>query len=648
MRWMFRIVGALLVAVLLVLGGLLLLPGERIAKIAADQIAARTGRTLEIGGEVSVTIWPVLGVRTGPVVLGNADWAGPEPMLTAEGLTIGVAAPDLLRGAIRITEITADAPVLRLQTAPDGRGNWQFGAPGMAAEAGGSASDGAATPLTLERLELTGARLVHAAAGEAPVELRDLDLSLSWPDRSGPAELRLVLRPAGDPLEVTARIDRFDAFLGGGESAIAARAAAPGGEIGFDGRAGLGGAAAGAVTLRTSDTARMLAALGMPGVDLPRGLGRAADISGQLALAPGGTLILRDLALDLDGNRLNGSAEIASGGARPRVTATLAGGDLDLSGLAPESAPSQGGPAGSTASGWSTTPIDTAALALLDGSLDLTARSIDLGRVTLGPTRAGITVERKRAVLDLAELAVFGGSVTGKLIANDRDGLSVAAKLQAAGIDMQEVLTAFAGFDRLSGTGRFEVDLLGAGPTQDAIMRSLSGSGAVRIGRGVISGIDLDQLLRSGLPTGGTTVFDTLKASFTVAKGDLTNDDLLLKLAKLRVVGEGRIGLGARDIDYLITPRLKTGPEGKRLAIPVRILGPWAAPRFVPDLDGALQSELGVSSEELKAKARAEVERKLAKELDLTIKEGQDAVDALKDKLEDEVKKGLLKLLGQD
>ena len=71
-----------------------------------------------------------------------------------------------------------------------------------------------------------------------------------------------------------------------------------------------------------------------------------------------------------------------------------------------------------------------------------------------------------------------------------------------------------------------------------AIMNSLSGDGSVDVGQGKILGIDLDRLLR-GQPGGGVTVFDSLGATWTMSKGILSNDDLLLSLPNVIAKGEG-------------------------------------------------------------------------------------------------------------
>ncbi len=652
--WLIRLIGVVLVVIALVVVGLLLLPGDRVAALVADQVEARTGRKLEFSEGVKITLWPVLGVRTGPVRLGNPDWAGPEPMLTADALTVAVSAPDLLRGAIHVREVTLRNPDLRLKLGADGRGNWEL-AGGSASEpaaegegAGQAAGSGATPPLMLNRLRLTGARLSYEAPGVAPFELLADDLSLDWPDAAGPMQVAARIRPFGDPLDVAATLARPDALLAGEVAPVQARIAAPGGSATFDGRASTAGDAAGHAEVMAEDTARLLAALGQPGAALPQGMGRKARISTDMTWTPDGRLSLRNLTLGLDDNRLTGEADVVLG--QPaNVVANLAADTLDLTPLG-ASAGTDGGAstAGSGPAGWPKDPIDVSALGLVNGTIRLTANRVQTSVAPIAGLDATIRIDRARAVLTVQPLSVFGGTVQGEFVANGRNGLSVAARARMDGIELQDALTQLAGVKRLSGKASGQIDVLGVGNSVDAIMHRLKGQGQIGTGRGVIAGIDLDRLLRSGTGTGGTTVFDSLTATFTIRDGDLFNDDLKLKLSRITAEGAGRIGLGKRDIDYVFTPvAVKQGGD-RQLAISVRIKGPWDNPAIRPDLSAALDAEIKAKQDELERKAREKALEKLGQELDTPVPTTQDAEKAVKDKLEKEAKKSLLKLLGQD
>jgi AsmA protein len=129
-----------------------------------------------------------------------------------------------------------------------------------------------------------------------------------------------------------------------------------------------------------------------------------------------------------------------------------------------------------------------------------------------------------------------------------------------------------------------------------------------------------------------------------ITDGNLVNKDLLLLLANFKADGTGRIGLGAQDIDYLFTPVALRANSGSGLAIPVRIRGPWADPKITPDVSAAIDLNLAKQKEKLEKKAREEVDRAVQKELGVKPKEGQSTEDALQDKVEDELKRGLLKM----
>jgi AsmA protein len=247
-------------------------------------------------------------------------------------------------------------------------------------------------------------------------------------------------------------------------------------------------------------------------------------------------------------------------------------------------------------------------------------------------------------VLELTKVTAYGGSVTGQLVANNRSGLSVGGDLRATNVGLKAALGELAGFEQLDGKADSEIKFLGVGGSVDAIMRSLSGQGTLEMGQGVISGFDLDKLMRSGDSSGGTTVFDSLTASYTIAGGNLLNDDLLLKLPKIQADGTGRVGLGDQDIDYLFTPVLLRSDDRQGLSIPVRLKGPWANVKIRPDFDAAVQGEVDA----LEQDARDAAQRKLEKELDITVGEGEDAEKALIRGLEDKAKKELFRLLGQD
>ena len=643
MKWIGRLIAFVLVLVLVAGVSLFFLPADRIAKLAADQLRVATGRDVTISGDVSMTLWPVLGVSLGELEVGNADWSEQGPMLSAQNAAIGV---DLMayitNREIRITNIEATSPTIRLEARADGRASWVFtDASGEAQIETETAPDRAPQAVSIQRLQITDATLIYDAEGSDLVSYAGVDLSLDWPERLGPATIDATLRPAGSDVQVTATIGGFAGFITGQVQTLDAAITAGGGRATLNGRASTAGDVAGRLTLDIPSTDAFLAALALPQPGLPAKLGQAMNVTTDLTLTVDRRLSLRDLTADLGGNALTGAADINLNG-MPQVNAQLNAGALDLSDVAGGS-DTGGGGAPSAGSGWPADRIDASGLAAFNGEIALTAASIDLGQFKLGQTRTLLRNDRSRMVFELREVQAYQGTLSGEFVINNRSGLSVGGQMFARSLSMQDVLRDAAGIERLTGQADAEMSFLGSGSTVDAIMKSLSGDGAITFGQGTIIGIDLDRLMRAGQVGGGTTVFDSLAATWDIDGGVLRNDDLLLSLANYEARGAGQVGLGNQTIDYTFTPVALRANEGTGIAIPVRIRGPWASPSILPDLEAAIDLNLDKEIEAAKEQARDAVREKVAEELNI-VDEGQDLEDAAKQKLEDEVKKGLRSL----
>lgn len=638
-----RILGWLVLVVVAVVavfvGALLFLPGERIARIAADQIEAQTGRAVTLTGEAEVTWYPVLGVTTGPIEMANAPWSDKGPMFRAEGLRIGVDAKTVFSDEIRVTELRAIRPEILLERNADGAANWDFGGAGGSGGSATAPADTGGPGLHLDRLEVTNATLRMIAPGEETA-YRDVDLTIDWPASAGPVDVAMPLRPAGEPITLTTRLAALEPLLAGETVPLDFTATGPGGTMTFSGKASSAPTADGRIEAEVANLASFTRALGLGAVEMPAGFGPSAALTGQLALAGDSRLALRDGSLRMGEARARVRADVDYA-AKPRISAEVAMDRLDL-------APMLGGSGtgadsgGGGATGWSQAPIDVSALSALDGEIAFAADTVDLGEIELGPVRTTTRIDNARAVTDLAQVGAFGGSLGGQFVINNRGSLSMGGDLSATGVDLKRMLGELADVHRITGTGAGRVSFLTSGNSMHALMNALSGEGRVSTGRGTFEGIDLDRLFRAGDATGGTTIFDSIEASFRMENGSLFNDDLALQLASLRAEGKGRIGLGPRDIDYLFTPISLTARDGRGIAIPVRIRGPWSDPSILPDLEAAVKLNLDEERQALEKRAEDKVLEKLGVEK----QEGERAEDAVRRRLEEEALKGLGRLLG--
>ncbi|QCO55969.1 AsmA family protein [Pseudorhodobacter turbinis] len=660
MRWLVRIGAGLLMLIVALVGVVFLIPSEKVADVAAAQFFKATGRTLTVEGGVSPSVWPVLGVKTGLVRIANADWSREGPMLEAEALAIGVDMASLFKGDIKITKIEAIRPQIILERNKDGAGNWEIAVAGATTpDTPATGNETTAQVITLDHGVIEGGSVLFLDHSYGTrMELRDIAAEARLPDFAGPATLNLSGVKDGVKVVMDARVAAFDTFLAGTISDVTLNTQIGGSEVGFDGRIGTAPLVAeGALTADFADLAAVAGVAGQAAPALPQGLGATVrKVSGTVTLAEAGSLHLRGGLIELDSNRFSGDLDMTFDGARPKLTAKITAGALDFSGLAGDT--SAGGSGGGAASGWSRDLIDVSGLGALDASVALTADSIDLGTAKLGRTRLLVTLDRARMVIESQELQAYGGNVTGNFVVNGRGGLSVGGDLRLAGIAMQPLLQDVADFDRLIGTGDISLKFLGVGNRMSDIMNSLSGDGSLRFGKGELRGLDLAGMLRSldvgYVGEGQKTIFDAITGSFTMKDGVLRNDDLQFSAPYITAAGTGRVGIGARDLDYRLTATALAKSDGTGgVTVPLLISGPWAKPKFRLDMQGLIDQNLAEEKERLKEKARAEEVRakaKLEKELGIQREEGERLEDAAKrraqEALEAEAARALKRLLG--
>ena len=103
MRWVFRLIGLVVVLVVLAVGAVFLVPTDRIAGLAADQFKTATGRTLTIEGDVRPMLYPEIGISLGGVAIENAPWSENGDMVAAEKIAVSVKLMPLFSGDVQVT-----------------------------------------------------------------------------------------------------------------------------------------------------------------------------------------------------------------------------------------------------------------------------------------------------------------------------------------------------------------------------------------------------------------------------------------------------------------------------------------------------------------------------------------------------------------
>jgi AsmA protein len=616
--WLGAVIVVLIVAALV---APFLIPTDTYAARLAALVKQSTGRELKITGPVRLSFLPQLALEANGVALANAPGAHDPDMLRLKKLDVQVHLLPLLHGAVELGRFVLTEPQISLEVDKTGKPNWVFAsaAPGGAATKpqaapAASASSGAGT---LSELRLQDVRLVSGKIGYRDDRtgqseaLDDINMRLSLPDLDSPFAGEGSAVWHAQKVSLSIGIAKPRALLGGAESGFSIHLQAAPVDLGFAGAmTGLPPAKLGGKIDLSVPSIRGLAQ--WAGAPMPAGPGlQHLAIKGRIDMA-GPKFSFSDAAIAIDAIAAKGSLAVDTGGARPALKGTLAVDKLDLNPyLPPETASSlekpaasapQGGlapGARSAAAGWSDAPIDLAGLGLADGDFDLKAGSILYRKIVIGESALDVHLKERRLTANLTRLTLYKGTGKGKISVDGSGAVpAIAMNFALSGVEVEPLLVAAAGTDRLTGTGKLDFDVAAKGKSQRALVAALAGKGAFNLADGQIKGVNLIALAESatrpltGLSGDNATAFGSLTGTYTITSGIVRNDDLQITSGVIPITGAGTVDLPNRSVNYRVLVSLAGA-----IGVPVLVSGPWDNLSYRPDLAGVLRGAVQAPGE---------------------------------------------------
>ncbi len=112
-------------------------------------------RKVEVAGGFSLDIGLEPGLVVTDVRIENAPWAEQPEMLRLDRLEVQIAIPPLFSGVVHVRRLVLQGLQVDLETASDGRNNWDIGAPGSDGGGGGDAFYPLLEFIQLEEVTLT-------------------------------------------------------------------------------------------------------------------------------------------------------------------------------------------------------------------------------------------------------------------------------------------------------------------------------------------------------------------------------------------------------------------------------------------------------------------------------------------------------------
>ena len=559
---------------LLVAGGIVALVVVVIAIVAAtfdpnkykpEIVAAvkdKTGRTLAIEGNLSLSFFPSIGIAVGKASLSEPNDS--RIFARVEQAKVSLALLPLLSKQVVVDRVTLSGLTLDLVQRKGGKTNFED----LAGTAGSTpaAERKAAPQRGAMRLDIAG------------IELRSS--AISWHDEATGQRYKATI----DELK-TGRI----ASGVPGKLSLAARVEAAQSKADYQ--------------MRLSGDYRLnfeKQTFAFSGIDL--------KIS---AAAPGSKVPPLSLKGDVEFD------------ASPQaIRFTLAADQVNLDRYVPPPSPKPAASAPKGASPSSTKPeepIDLSALKALNlkGDLkieQLIASNVKLEKVHLGVKAAGGKVDAEPLTADL-----YQGKLSGAASVNANTN-RFALKADLGGVAIGPLLRDALNNDLLEGRGNVALDVQTGGATVSAMKKALAGNASLALRDSSLKGVNLAELLRKARSLRGSNPppeqgasaaersdFTELQASFVIKNGVAHNEDLSAKSPLMRLAGSGDIDIGAGSIDYLAKVSVvqsSSGQGGKELGelrgvtVPVKITGPLDAPRFRADLGAAAGDAVKQRAEE--------------------------------------------------
>ncbi len=195
-------------------------------------------------------------------------------------------------------------------------------------------------------------------------------------------------------------------------------------------------------------------------------------------------------------------------------------------------------------------------------------------------------------------------------------------------IQVGDLLKDLEIYKNFQGKGNFDFKLSTTGNKVSSLKKNLNGSFATKLKSGKLIGVDFIRQLREARElletvqgkqkkhnsrTGNETVYEKLTATGKINNGVITNNDLWLTSPKLQMTGKGTIDLPKNWIYY----RLKATYQEKKgidpIKAPIKIKGPLDDPQIKVEYQKILRKE---GEKRLRKEAEKALEKELRKGLE--------------------------------
>lgn len=324
----------------------------------------------------------------------------------------------------------------------------------------------------------------------------------------------------------------------------------------------------GDVTLKHGDVRRLVSLLGIG--YRPAGTVGGIDVGARVAAGPDGAR-LSAIKGTLGGVPVSGTADVALGGAVPKVTADLTTGAVVVDPFLPAkrtagiwegtAAAPVARPAATVSARWPTDPIDLGGLSAVDGDFHVASDAVSYGPYRIANADATARLAGGTLTLDKLVGNLFGGALDAKGTVGGAAS-SVDAIVSLRNGKLGQLLTAVTGKQTATGTIGFETSLTTTGRSVADMVSALGGKGSINMSSvdvesaargsalsgvlGLVGGLSQLGSLPSGKSADGLA---DVTGTFTIERGVARTTDFKLVSSLGNGTATGTVDLAAWTID---------------------------------------------------------------------------------------------------
>jgi len=633
-KWTAIIGGGLII---LVIAALLIIPMfvdiQKYKPEIEKRVAQATGRPFNLGGDLSLSLFPWAGISLSDLHLGNPPGFKEKDFVTIQSFEVRVKLLPLISKDIQVKRFILKGPRIVLERLKDGRGNWEgigkpsakpAPAPAKEVKQPSKKKPGIDLPiksLAVGEFAITEGNVlwIDQTKGERK-EISDMNLRLKDVSFDRPIHLALSANLDGKPLSLEGTVGPLGKQPGKGtipldiavmalkqlNMSLKGKLTDPASKPGFD------------LTLRVSPFSprKLVEALGQPfpvKTSDPKALSSVA-----LKLNLKGTpqdVSISNGVLDLDDSKLT-FAMTAKEFSKPDVKFDLNLDKIDIDRYLPPSSEKKPGQAEEKPAAPATKKKKTDYTPLRKLVLEGTIRAgeIKAHGAKIRDLHMKITGKKGIFRLDPFALKLYEGDMSSKGIFDvRRDIPKTNMELRLKQVQVGPLVRDLMKKDVIEGTVKSDVEIRMTGDDADTIKRTLNGKGDLLFNDGAIVGIDLAGMVRNvkstfGLAEKGAekprTDFSELHTPFTIKNGLVHTPKTSMKSPLLRVLVAGDAHLVKESLDFRVEPKVVTTIKGQGdteqrsgIMVPVLVSGTFSEPKFRPDLEGMLKKgiEEGIS-----------------------------------------------------